>query len=104
LESRSAEIGSQGFDLVAISVDDPATNLKLAARLDVHFPLLSDTSGAAADAFGVWDPDTEISLAATIVVARGGTIIYRMIGANKADRPEIDDVLRVIHNSQATPK
>jgi peroxiredoxin len=78
---------------VAISVDGPDANNALAKRLSVKFPLLSDAEGVAAQAYGVWDSETEIALAATFVVAKGGKIVYRMIGKDKTDRPSVDQVL-----------
>ncbi len=59
----------------------------------MKFPLLTDAEGVVAQAYGVWDADTEIALAATFVVASGGKIVYRMIGADKTDRPSVDQVL-----------
>jgi hypothetical protein len=48
----------------------------------------------------VYDADTEISIASTFVVAKGGRLVYRYIGSNKADRPPIDDVLAAISASR----
>lgn len=56
-------------------------------------PLYSDDDGAAATAYGVYDADTEIAIASTFVVAKGGQIAFRYIGNNKTDRASIDNIL-----------
>ncbi len=77
----------------AISVDGAEKNRALAERLDIEVSLLADSGGAAAQAFEVWDADTEIALAATFLIAKGGKLLYQKIGADKTDRPSIDEVL-----------
>jgi peroxiredoxin len=62
--------------------------------LATHFPLLSDTSGAAAKAFATWDEKPEIARVATFLIAKGGQLLYRKVGADKKDRPSVDEVLR----------
>jgi len=80
--------------VVAISVDPAATNAKLAKRLSLsHFQLYADTDGKAAQAWKVWDSKTEIALAASFIVDSKGNVIYRYIGANKADRPTVDALI-----------
>ncbi len=83
-------------------MDEAATNRALATRLGTDFPLLADTQGKAALAFGAWDAQTKIALAATIVVAKGGELLYRKIGVNKNDRPLVDDVLNAVDKSKTT--
>jgi peroxiredoxin len=75
--------------VVAISVDDPGQSQKLRERLSIELPLYSDEDGKAASAWKVWDPETELALAASFVVAPGGRVIYRYIGNDKADRPPV---------------
>ncbi len=62
--------------------------------MGTRFSLLSDPGGAAAQAYGVWDADTKIALAATFLIEKSGRLLYRRIGADKTDRPSIDEVLR----------
>ena len=54
---------------------------------------MSDQGGMAAQGFDVWDTETEIALAATVVVAKGGKVALRLIGADKSDRPEVAEIL-----------
>lgn len=88
--------------MVAISVDPPAKSVALRKRLGLTFPLYSDQHGAAARAWNVFDPDTEIALAATFVVAPGGQIIYRYLGTSKSDRPSVDQILQGIEGATGT--
>lgn len=44
----------------------------------------------------MFDPDTEIALAATFVVAPDGRVIYRYLGTSKSDRPSVDQILQGI--------
>lgn len=97
LEKRHAELTAAGLTVVPISVDSPEQNRALAKRLTLSkLALYSDTKpkGSAAQAWQVWDADTEIALAATFIVAKDGKVIYRYVGANKADRPSVDQLLR----------
>ncbi len=81
--------------MVAVSVDPPDANAKLAKRLNLSkFQLYADVGGNAAQAWKVWDAKTEIALAATFIVAKGGKVRYRYVGANKSDRPSVDDLLK----------
>ena len=54
--SRFKPLGAQ---LVAVSVDDPATSRKLADELKIEFPLLSDTDFQLAENYGVYKSDDE---------------------------------------------
>lgn len=54
IHSRFKPLGAQ---LVAVSVDSPATSLKLADDLKVKFPLLSDTDFKLAQDYGVYKSD-----------------------------------------------
>ena len=93
MEIQKERIEAAGLTLVAISVDPPQKNLALANRLSLSFALLSDEGGMAAQGFDVWDAETEIALAATIVVGKGGKVSLRLIGADKGDRPDVAEIL-----------
>ncbi len=80
-----------------ISADPAAKSLALEKRLGITaFDLYSDHDGAASRAWDIYDEDTEIALAATFVVDRGGKVLYRYVGADKADRPSIDAILSAV--------
>lgn len=77
-------------------MDAPEKNRALRARLGLTFAVYSDGDGTASRAWGVFDPHTEISLAATFVVARGGHIVFRYIGDSKTDRPDVDRLIQSV--------
>lgn len=70
---------SHGAELVAISVDPPATSAELAKKLGVTFPLLSDESRATIRAFGVEDVENGISWPAIFVIDKQGRIVWRSL-------------------------
>ncbi len=77
--------------------------MALRKRLGLTFPLYSDQHGDAARAWNVFDPSTEIALAATFVVAPDGRVIYRYLGTSKSDRPSVDQILQGIKEASGTP-
>ncbi|MDA0990763.1 MAG: thioredoxin-dependent thiol peroxidase [Verrucomicrobia bacterium] len=54
LRDSLASLKIQGVDVVGISPDLPARQLKFDQKYDMGFPLLSDPEHAAAEAYGVW--------------------------------------------------
>lgn len=70
---------SHGAELVAVSVDPPATSAELAKKLGVTFPLLSDESRATIRAFGVEDVENGISWPAIFVIDKQGRIVWRSL-------------------------
>lgn len=85
-----------GAQLIAVSVDPPETAARLRERLGLDIELYSDPGGAVARAWNVYDADTEIALAASFVIRRGGAVVFRYIGADKSDRPPARELLDVV--------
>ena len=81
---------------MALSVDDVEQSKKLKEKLGIALAPYSDPGGAAAQAWKVWDKETEIALAASFVVMPGGKVAFRYVGANKSDRPKVADYLAAI--------
>ncbi len=96
LQARLPEIQSLGANLVAVSAaaDDPA---KMKEKSGASFPLYADPELAAIKAWHVLDADNEISKPATFVIDREGTIVYRYVGADKGDRPVLDEVVAALN-------
>jgi len=88
-----------------VSVDEPGDSASLRQRLGIDLPLYSDRGGKAAQAWKVYDAETEIALAASFVVAPGGEVIYRYQGTGKADRPPVKAFLEAIdgHRRSTAP-
>jgi hypothetical protein len=82
--------------VVAIDVDDPHQHAAMVEKLDLPFPMLSDTDRSGAiEPFGVADPDDPRGLAipALILVDASGTEHFRFVSRDYADRTPEDDVL-----------
>lgn len=54
LRDALPELDDLGIDVVGISPDPPAKQLKFDEKYGLGFPLLADEDHAAAEAFGVW--------------------------------------------------
>jgi peroxiredoxin len=82
--------------VIAIVVDNPATNAALVKRLGLEFAVLSDPELATIRAWGVEHEGKDIALPATLVVDRSGMIAWAYVGDNVGDRPVLDTVLEVL--------
>lgn len=82
--------------MLGISVDETATNAKLAERVEAQFPLLSDPDLATIKAYGLEHEGKDISLPATIVVDQAGVVRWVYVGDRPPDRPLLADTLRVL--------
>ena len=67
------------MELVAISVDPPATSAALVKKLGLTFPVLSDEHRAITRAFGVEDAANGISWPAIFVIDKAGRIVWRSL-------------------------
>jgi peroxiredoxin len=70
------ELESRGVTLVGVSVDSAWTHKAFQAQLGVTIPLLADfhPKGEVAQAYGVWNEDTGVSLRALVLVGPDGTV------------------------------
>ena len=60
----------------AVSIDPPETNKAFAQSLGVDFPILSDPSKTAAEAYGVVDADQPFASRWTFYIGTDGRIAY----------------------------
>jgi peroxiredoxin len=113
------EVHAAGAALVAISPQSPDNSLSTAEKNELAFVVLSDSSFAAANAFGIAFvfPDElaalyaevginvpavnangkwMLPLPATYVIDRGGRIVFAHVDADHRERAEPGDVLRMI--------
>jgi len=87
---------SRNVSVVGISVDSTSDNAALAEREGVKFPLLSDADLKTIRAYGVEHVGKDISLPATVIVDKGGTVVWVYVGDRQTDRPVLPDVLAVL--------
>ena len=81
MQSRLAEIRSLDAEVLAVSVDPPESSREIVEAYDLGFPVLSDASLVAIDAFGVRHPGGglggDIARPAVFVLDREGRIVWR---------------------------
>jgi len=86
LQSRLTEIHELDAEVLAISVDPPEHSREIVAAYGLEFPVLSDPSLVAIDAFGVRHPggglDGDIARPATFILDREGAIVWRDLTEN----------------------
>jgi peroxiredoxin len=79
--------------LAAISVDPPDVSAKLAEKLGLRFPLLSDPDRAVIRAWGVEDAENGIAWPAIYVVDRDGKVRWRSLSEDYKIRAAAGEVL-----------
>jgi len=101
LSELNARIGEfEGIAILAVSCDAPASLRAWQERKDFAFELGSDfwPHGKAAEAFGVFDPDTGHARRASFVMTPTGTVTWSIISPAGKSRPvqEYLDALRAV--------
>jgi len=82
--------------IVAVSVDDAETHRRWARELGgVGYPLLADTDGALARAYGVFDETERIALRATFILDAKRAIAYCVASPVNVGR-SVSETLRVV--------
>jgi peroxiredoxin len=118
-QRKLPELQRLGASLVAVSPQTPDNSLSTAEKHELAFPVLSDSSLAASDAFGITfalprelvdlygSVGTELPvlngngqwalpLPATYVIGREGRIAFAHVEADYRERAEPDEVLRAV--------
>jgi peroxiredoxin len=96
LQSRQAEFTKLDASLIALSVDSVDDSKALSERESLSMPILSDPDRAITKAFGLDDPANEISWPAVYVLARDGTVAWRVVLEGYKERPPADDILAAV--------
>lgn len=79
--------------LAGISVDPVENNHAMVAKLLLPFPLLSDPDGRVIKQWGVWsDGDGGIAMPAIFAIRSDGSLGWKYVGRDFADRPTDDEV------------
>jgi peroxiredoxin len=88
---------SEGVNVVGISVDPVENNGAMVEKLVLPFPLLSDPDGTAIKAYGVWaDGEGGIARPSIFAVRSNGSIAWRYVGEDYADRPADDELFAAL--------
>jgi peroxiredoxin len=95
MERLYRELGAEGFELLAISVDDsPAPVRAFRDRMGLSFPILMDSEQEVAELYQTFRyPES-------LLVDRDGIVIERYIGPRDWDaRPYVERIQRLLHES-----
>lgn len=85
----------RGVSIAAISVDTREESAELSKSLELPYPLLEDKGLAVALQWGVAMEGRDIAVPAVFVVLPNGTIFWKQVGENVADRPSSSKILDV---------
>ncbi|MDQ3920789.1 MAG: peroxiredoxin family protein, partial [Actinomycetota bacterium] len=72
-------------------------------KLLLRFPLLSDLRGELAIRCGLQNAKEGVAVLASVVVDRGGFMLYLYEGKDFADRPEDDALVDALEGVKVTP-
>jgi peroxiredoxin len=101
LQSRIADIQASGAKVVAISADSIANNRRLADRLSLEYPVLSDHSleviaSYGLDHRGAGVHGSDIARPATLLVGPDGEVLWRHLPDNWRVRVQPDELMSAI--------
>lgn len=87
--------------IAGVSVDSPETNAELVRDAGLDFPILSDPSMKAIDAYGLrhrgGGPDgQDIAHSASVLIDRDGVVRWAFVTRNLRVRPPADAVLGAV--------
>lgn len=86
-----------GAEIVAISSDSQESHAAFIERLGgLPFPLLSDTDGSAARAFGVWDTSIQRAFRSVFVIDRKGRIKHAVRHYSPANLTEYQRIFAAL--------
>jgi peroxiredoxin len=80
--------------MIALSADPPAAGQKVAAELNLTYPILSDVVKNFIRQYGVLHPTEGIARPSMFIVNKEGRIVWKYVGVDATDRPAIDIVLQ----------
>jgi peroxiredoxin Q/BCP len=84
--------------LAGISVDPIENNRAMVDKLLLPFPLLTDPAGRVIKVWGVWtDSEGGIAKPSIFAVRKDGSIAWRYVGNDYADRPPDDELIKSLH-------
>ena len=70
----AAEIRSRGAEVVGVSTNSEESHRRFTANQELNFPLLADTDGSVAAAYGVLKPNGRTAERATFLIDRSGIV------------------------------
>jgi peroxiredoxin len=99
------EVTKANAAVLALSLDDAITHSRTAGLIENKYPLLLDPDGKTVKAFGVFNPEDNLSRPSVYLIGPDQKVLYHYVGKSLADRPPLNEVLEVVrHYSGGLPK
>ncbi len=77
LRDQMGDLKKDGVEVIGVSFDSAESHKKFIAKFNLNFPLLADTDGRIADAFGVRrEAGKNIARRASFLIGKDGIIIH----------------------------
>jgi peroxiredoxin Q/BCP len=73
---RIAELKKDNVELIGVSFDSPESHQKFISKYNLNFPLLADTDGAIADAYGVRMTGKNMARRTSFLIGLNGKIVH----------------------------
>ena len=81
---RIGDLKKDGVEVIGVSFDNEESHQKFIEKHNLNFPLLADTDGKIADAFGVRVPGKNVARRVSFLIGKDGKI------AHVTDSPQAD--------------
>ena len=83
LRDRMADLKKDGVEVIGVSFDSSDSHQKFIEKYNLNFPLLADTDGKIADAYGVRrEPGKNIARRVSFLISKDGKIAHVTDSAN----------------------
>ena len=73
---RITDLKKDDVEVVGVSFDSPESHQKFIEKYHLNFPLLADTDGKIADAYGVRMPGKEMARRVSFLIGKDGKILH----------------------------
>jgi peroxiredoxin Q/BCP len=73
---RIGELKKDNVEVIGVSFDPPESHLKFISKYNLNFPLLADTDGAIADAYGVRMTGKNMARRTSFLIGLDGKIVH----------------------------
>ncbi len=73
---RLADLKKEGVEVIGVSFDSAASHQKFIAKYNLNFPLLADTDGKIADAYGVRMAGRDMARRVSFLIGLDGKIVH----------------------------
>jgi peroxiredoxin Q/BCP len=76
LRDRMADLKKDNVEVIGVSFDSTDSHQKFIAKYNLNFPLLADTDGKIADAYGVRMTGRDMARRVSFLIGRDGKIVH----------------------------